>query len=62
MVSSDAERIHKKAIIIEGHRDLFEMVLGHTDAAVLGQEHLEHQRVLLGDASPQDGQQATEDE
>ncbi|MEA2981540.1 MAG: rane dipeptidase [Alphaproteobacteria bacterium] len=26
MISSDAERIHKNAIIVEGHRDLFEMV------------------------------------
>src|SRR5258707_1788559 len=26
MAGSDAERIHKKAIIVEGHRDLFEMV------------------------------------
>ena len=26
MVSSNAERIHKKSIIVEGHRDLFEMV------------------------------------
>ena len=26
MVDRDAERIHKKAIIVEGHRDLFEMV------------------------------------
>ncbi len=26
MVSSKAERIHKNAIIVEGHRDLFEMV------------------------------------
>jgi hypothetical protein len=25
-VSSEAERIHKKATIVEGHRDLFEMV------------------------------------
>jgi len=26
MVSPDAERIHRKAVIVEGHRDLFEMV------------------------------------
>jgi hypothetical protein len=26
MVSADAERIHKKSVIAEGHRDLFEMV------------------------------------
>jgi hypothetical protein len=26
MVDRDAERIHKKSIIVEGHRDLFEMV------------------------------------
>lgn len=35
MVSPDADRIHKKSIIVEGHRDLFEMVR----LSDLGQKH-----------------------
>jgi recombinational DNA repair protein RecR len=26
MISPEAERIHKQAVIVEGHRDVFEMV------------------------------------